>query len=72
MQAALLIVLCSAVLFSMEAAKRRAFIKALDRGATADSALPGPSPGVLPDSAKLYVTSSGTLRCGRHALNSGS
>ena len=72
MQAALLIVLCSAVLFSMEAATRRAFVKALDRGATPDSAPPGSSPQALPDPAKLYVTSSGTLRCGRHALNSGS
>ena len=72
MQAALLIVLCSAVLFSMEEATRRAFIKALDRGEKPDLALPGRTNEVLPNPAKLYVTSSGTLRCGRHALNSGS
>ncbi len=67
MQAALLIVLCSAVLFSMEEAMRRAFIKALDRGSKHDSASPKTPQGLRPSPARLYLTSSGLLRCGRHA-----
>lgn len=64
----MLIVLCSAVLFSMEEASRRAFIKAVDAGAL--PVLARPRAPVRPfNPAKLYLTRSGSVRCGRHASN---
>ena len=71
MQALLLVVLCSAVLLSMEEATRHAFLEAVDGRAKPALALPRASRR-RPDPAKLYMTSAGSIWCGRHLPSSDS
>lgn len=66
MQAAMLVVLCSAVLFSIEEVLRRAFIEAMD-GDVKPVLAPRRASRKLLDPTKLFLTTSGRIRCGRHA-----